>query len=78
MGSRLATDSGEPDGDWALLASLEEVGNGEIIGGVGGLVGTVSTRTLGVDDTLVACQSALLMFAESCDYHTSGIRSRSK
>jgi len=51
MRTRLATNSRESNRDGALLASLEDVGHTEVIERVGGAVETVSTTTLGVDDT---------------------------
>jgi hypothetical protein len=50
--ARLATDSGESDTDGALLAGLEDVGHAEVIERVGGLVESMGTTTLCVNDTL--------------------------
>ena len=50
--TRLTTDGGESDCDRALLASLEDVGKADVVKRVGGLVVTVSSSTLGVNDTL--------------------------
>jgi len=50
--ARLSTNSRESDGDGALLASLEDIGHTEVIQRVGGLVETVGTTTLSVDNTL--------------------------
>jgi hypothetical protein len=50
--ARLATNSGESHTDGALLASLEDVGHAEVVKGIGGLVETVGTTTLGVNNTL--------------------------
>ena len=50
--TRLATNSRESNSDGALLASLEDIGHTEVVKRVGGLVETVGTTTLGVDDTL--------------------------
>jgi hypothetical protein len=50
--ARLTTNSGESHADGALLASLEDVGHAKVVKGVGGLVETVGTTTLSVNDTL--------------------------
>lgn len=52
VGPRLATDSGEADGDGALGALLEDVGDTEVAEVVGTFPFTVGSSTLGVDDTL--------------------------
>jgi hypothetical protein len=52
MGTRLASHSRESGCDRARLALLEDVCHAKIIQGVGGLVDTMGTGTLGVDDTL--------------------------
>lgn len=52
VGTRLTTDSGESDGDGALLASLEDVGKTKVVKRVGGLVESVGSATLGVNNTL--------------------------
>ncbi|KAH0357207.1 CAT1 catalase, partial [Aureobasidium melanogenum] len=52
VGTRLATNSGESNSDGALLAGLENVGHTQVVKRVGGLVVTVGTTTLGVNDTL--------------------------
>jgi len=50
--ARLTTNGRESDSDGALLAGLEDVGHAEVVERVGGLVETVGTTTLGVNDTL--------------------------
>lgn len=50
--SRLATDGGKPNGNGALLAGLEDVGTGEVVHGIGGLVVSMGTATLCVNNSL--------------------------
>jgi len=50
--TRLTTDSRESDSDGTLLASLEDVGKADVVKRLGGLVETVSSTTLGVNNTL--------------------------
>jgi len=52
VGARLATDSGESDSDGTLLAGLENVGKTKVLEGVGSLVVSVGTTSLGVYNTL--------------------------
>lgn len=52
VGARLTTNSGETDGDWALLSLLEDVCKADIVKRVGCLVIPVGTTTLGVYNTL--------------------------
>lgn len=50
--ARFTTNGGEPDGNGALLALLENIGHTNIVERVCGLVETVSTTALSVDNTL--------------------------
>jgi hypothetical protein len=47
----LATNRGEADSDGTLLAGLEEVGHAKVFKGIGRLVVSMGTSTLGVHDT---------------------------
>ena len=52
-GTRFATDGGKANGDGTLFAFFaEDVGNAEIIEGLGALEGTMSTAAFGMDDSL--------------------------